>query len=237
METLVQSSFKVSIYLEEGIVFFPKTILIFYNFGFPKYSVLLFFFKENFAREWLNMMKAIHQKIATIKPLEEGLKPTDSTFRLTQLWRDYLLPGYHIAVYCSFKKLYHHGIFINADGKQNVIHCNMTHPSIQYCSIHEFFDNYPVFCIVQHEYYNLPGHNDATVEFAKCFVELPPTHLFQKYNLLNWNCECFAMACVSRGFITHSEQIQRVWDELNSKLSKQQSIVIMGLLASFAHSG
>lgn len=122
------------------------------------------------------------------------------------------------------------------DEEKTIIHCSKANPSISCCSADSFFACYPVFCVVQHKCYETSGYNEGTVQMAKCLAKLPTTHLWNRYDLLKRNCECFAIACITRGLLVYSEQIQKVWFEMNNKLGKEQAVAIMVILSSFTSS-
>jgi len=177
-------------------------------------------------REKMANIRDIDEHIARIcsRRHDNSLAPSKSTVITTEDWDFFFIlqPGHHIAVYCSDKKIYHHGIYLgfHEPADKRIIHCNRSFPSsIEYCSVETFFGlACQEYYLVHHPEYHTPGHNEQTVCVARLLTQLPSQHTLQHYSLLKWNSECFAWACVTRFECTHSEQVQKLWLHMNSKL-------------------
>jgi hypothetical protein len=152
------------------------------------------------------------QKILSKASMEEILRPVN----LQRLPRDEgverITSGDHIVVFTGF--VYHHGVYL---GNRKVADNNRGRKqSIQEISLDSFLGTCRSFGIVS---YQLPSdvnedeYRKQTILIAKYFIYCKETAL-QKYNLLSWNCECFALCCVTHGFLCESEQVKRVYNEI-----------------------
>lgn len=198
---------------------------------FPKVFRAVVFIQRKF-RKKMAQYQNVQSQILSIheKYREVWLKPLNAFFFHSLEWSYYLHPGYHIAVYCPNKKIYHHGIYVGGNEiEKSVIHCNASKPAIVYCSLNEFLQGYPYFCFIRHESYSINGYNEDTVQMAKCFIDLPWNHTLQNYNILKWNCESFALACITRGLYSQSEQVKKAWIEINENLKYEESILVIGV--------
>jgi hypothetical protein len=156
--------------------------------------------------------------------LEFFLEPSNAKRYFREMFSTVLQPGYHIAVYCRDKKIFHHGIYL---GGAEVMHCPMSgKQSIQTCSISNFFgEETSSFYLIGHPQYG-EEYNDRTLLFANILKDLPDDYVFQQYDLLNWNCECFPWYCVTHGIISKSEQVCQLWNEMNENLEAALSIAV-----------
>lgn len=170
-----------------------------------------------------NQISSIHEKHREI-----WMKPSGAFFFHSLEWSYHLHPGFHIAVFCPNRKIYHHGIYIGGNEiEKSVIHCNLSKPAIVYCSLTDFLQGHPFFCFIQHESYQRIGYNEDTVQIARCFVDLPWNHILQHYDVVKWNCESFSIACMTRGLYSQSEQVKKVWKEMNQKLGYEESVMAL----------
>jgi len=237
MKTLQVLSFRIAILSDLGIGFLSSNNSYYLRFLFPTIYRFVVFIQRNFRWRMAKYQK-LDREIESLCSPEFRLMPTHSIFCSTRdLFQLQIQPGYHLVVFCPTKKIYHHGIVVDITGGENaIIHCNMKNPAITYCSAKQFFGLSEFFFVVQHEYYKIPGHNDGTVQMANCLVQLPSTHSKQRYDLLNWNCECFVVACITRGLISHSEQVKTIWNELNKRIGEKEAALFMAFSSSIASS-
>lgn len=231
LKKLLELSFKVSIYLEEGIKLFSHRDCYLLQLLFPKVFHAIVFLQRKFRKRMAeydqtkSQILLIHEKSREI-----WMKPSGAFFFRSLDWSFHLQPGYHIVIYCPNKKIYHHGIYVGGNEiEKSVIHCNMSKPAISYCSLNDFVQGYPYFCYIQQESYKINGFNEDTVQMAKCFIELPWNHILQNYDILKWNCECFSLACMTRGLCFQSEQVKKVWKEMNQNLDYEVSVMAVAV--------
>jgi hypothetical protein len=117
-----------------------------------------------------------------------------------------LQPGEHIAVYDG--SVYHHGIYmgIKNEGPLVLDNCaekGINGKSIQYRKLEDFIGDRLSFDVIECK---CPSKIMEIAElFEKCDYET-----VQTYDLIKWNCECFAWTCATHGFKCDSEQARKI---------------------------
>ena len=91
----------------------------------------------------------------------------------------------------------------------------MRDAEIRIVSIREFLRGHATFGIVP--YTNNKRHRDRAASIARALLATPKGSL-PVYNLLNWNCECFAWICQTGGVKTPSDQIKRILKAIQDDL-------------------
>eukprot|EP00798_Chlamydomonas_sp_ICE-L_P026522 gene26522-biopygen3002 len=64
------------------------------------------------------------------------------------------------------------------------------------------------------------------VDLAKWMVE-SPEFARKKYNLIAWNCECFAWVCKTGDINAHSHQVERVLKAISDDLRKGERSILL----------
>eukprot|EP00798_Chlamydomonas_sp_ICE-L_P013468 gene13468-biopygen22585 len=154
----------------------------------------------------------------------------------TDAWK-LLNPGDHVVVMIGGRRrVYaHHGIVISPYGPgqdPQVAHfvsrtgdMLMRDARLQIGSHTEFIGARATFGIVPYASANSESdkfEHQRTVDLAKLMVESPQLAL-KKYNLIAWNCECFAWVCKTGDIYAHSHQVARVLKAISDDLRKGES--------------
>jgi Lecithin retinol acyltransferase len=160
---------------------------------------------------WKMERERVIQKMLSDAQLEKMLQPNNlirfsvSNNTFISGYRS-LRPGDHIVVFMG--KFYHHGIYL---GDDNVADVNRGRQrALDVVHFDKFLAGQRSFGVV---HYDLPLGQDID-EFHRGTIAivqymLNQNKLFQTYRLLTENCECFAICCITRGFLCESEQIQK----------------------------
>jgi hypothetical protein len=124
----------------------------------------------------------------------------------------------------------HHGIVVVDKGKTHVIdfsspsgdklmrdaQIGMT-PSVNVLMGHSTFGVVPYSFGVGNS--DEQQHRERTVALAQAFLAAP-TGSLPVYDLIRWNCECFAWVCKTGGRKSTSDQIERILKAIRHDLSK-----------------
>jgi hypothetical protein len=173
------------------------------------------------------------------------LRPSNAIILTVSSARLFIVEGDHLAVMIRGSGgVYHHGIYLGIrDGAPKVADFSsptgdrkMRDGRLRIIDYDEFVRDKGHVYVVPYEK-DSPEKLDAdnrrnAVELAILMVS-DPNPDFHKYNLLSWNCECFALMCKT-GQYQMSEQIQKVFEFINNDIHSQYSklAVIMGVMSN-----
>eukprot|EP00798_Chlamydomonas_sp_ICE-L_P029236 gene29236-biopygen8539 len=160
----------------------------------------------------------------------------------TDSWK-LLNPGDHVVVVMigRWRRGYaHHGIVISpyGPGGQDPQVAHFVSPTgdmlmrdarLQIGSHTEFIGARVTFGIVPYASANSEAdkfERQRAVDLAKWMVESPEFAL-KKYNLIAWNCECFAWVCKTGDINAHSHQVERVLKAISDDLRKGERSILL----------
>lgn len=204
------------------------------------------------------ILSRIRRQMAAFLELLEGqsrkhwtLAPVGTEQHLTvDAWK-LLIPGDHIVVMIGgWRHGYaHHGIVIssyNRDGKDPQV-AHFMSPSgdkfmrdavLKITSHTDFLGAAPTFGIVPYVSKDLDielHDRQQAVKIAELMVGFSNTgSLRLKYNLIAWNCECFAWLCKTGNIHAHSRQVERILHAIHDDLRKGEKSILLrtGAIAS-----
>eukprot|EP00798_Chlamydomonas_sp_ICE-L_P012843 gene12843-biopygen2002 len=127
----------------------------------------------------------------------------------------------------------HHGIVLRESGlDQDPDIAHFTSPSgdrrmrdarLQIDTYINFLARHTTYGIVQYtsptDFADELVHRKRAANIAKLMVETPSMAL-RKYDLIHWNCECFAWICKTSGLKHNSDQVYRVLRDICDDLQK-----------------
>jgi hypothetical protein len=169
------------------------------------------------------------------------LRPSNSKIYSADDARLHIVEGDHLAVLIKGSGgVYHHGIYLGIrDGEPKVADFSSPTGDIK---IRLRIIDYDEFVREKAFVYVVPYDNDSpdkldtdnrrnAVEIAILMVNDPNLD-FHRYNLLGWNCECFALMCKT-GQYQVSEQIQRVFEFMNNDIHSHylKMVVAMSVMS------
>eukprot|EP00798_Chlamydomonas_sp_ICE-L_P008699 gene8699-biopygen15604 len=156
----------------------------------------------------------------------------------TDAWK-LLNPGDHVVVMIGgWRRGYaHHGIVISPYGPgqdPQVAHfvsptgdMLMRDARLQIGSHTEFIGARATFGIVPSANSEAEKYErQRSVDLAKWMVE-SPEFARKKYNLIAWNCECFAWVCKTGDINAHSHQVERVLKAISNDLRKGERSILL----------
>jgi hypothetical protein len=110
--------------------------------------------------------------------------------------------------------------------------------SIQYRKLTDFLGNRPTFNIIKCQ---CPTNEDEdvfrsnVVKIAQLLEKCDYATL-QQYELIKWNCECFAWTCSTHGLKTDSDEAVKFSSAFSDDLSRGQESILLQGIASGSHS-
>eukprot|EP00798_Chlamydomonas_sp_ICE-L_P014407 gene14407-biopygen23463 len=159
----------------------------------------------------------------------------------TDAWK-LLNPGDHVVVMIGGWRrgcYAHHGIVISHYGPgqdPQVAHfvsptgdMLMRDARLQIGSHTEFIGARATFGIVPYASANSEAdkfERQRAFDLAKWMVE-SPEFARKKYNLIAWNCECFAWVCKTGDINAHSHQVERVLKSISDDLRKGERSILL----------
>jgi hypothetical protein len=162
------------------------------------------------------------------------LRPSNSIVLTESHAHLHIVEGDHLAVVIiGSGGVYHHGIYLGVrDGIPKVADFSsptgdkkMRDGRLRIVDYTDFVRDKGLVYVVPYEK-DSPEKLDAdnrrnAVELAILMVN-DPNPDFHKYNLMSWNCECFALMCKT-GQYQMSEQIQKMFEFINNDIHSQNS--------------
>lgn len=151
------------------------------------------------------------QRIFASAALEERLQPAHLE-RYSVLMGNFaeglisLVPGNHIVVFLG--KYYHHGIYL---GHGRVADVNVNRPrALADVSVDAFLARRQGFGVVRYPTtQDVDAFHQGTLDIVRYMMD-EQHRMFQTYRVLSENCECFALCCVTRGFLCESQQVHEM---------------------------
>lgn len=144
-------------------------------------------------------------------------------------------PGDHLLVLVGNLQTgyVHHGI---ATGERTVVHFHspsgnkkMADAVIKEVTLNKFLAGHAGFGVLPYENDSQVAR-DRAVTIANLFARTPKEDI-KEYNLLHWNCECFAWLCKTGGVKCTSDQVEKILNAIRKDLLKGENSVLLQSVA------
>lgn len=157
-----------------------------------------------------------------LHPLENGairLEPAEAPWAIK--------PGEHLVVMEAGEDGYqHHGLYLGLrDGVHSVVELTSTN-GIEVPRYATFVDGKQYLYVIPYSVGDGPEEDEQrknAIDIAEFFIK--HRQYVREYDLLTWNCECFALMCKT-GKYQASTQIQHVFDAIHADITSQNSVLV-----------